>query len=231
MAAGGEIMATGMRVTIGPSILTADLLKLGDEIRAAEAAGVDFIHLDVMDGRFVPNISFGMPICAAIRTATSLPIDVHLMIEEPEKYIDQFAAAGANRITVHVEASLHLHRTLTRIAELGVMPGVSLVPSTPVASIAEVIPFCGQILVMLVNPGFGGQSLIPSMLDKVQRTRQLIDLKQPDCLLEVDGGVNASTIAQVIAAGADTIVAGSAIFNEAEPVDAAVAALRRVIGG
>jgi ribulose-phosphate 3-epimerase len=184
-----------------------------------------------MDGRFVPNISFGMPICAAIRTATSLPIDVHLMIEEPEKYIDQFAAAGANRITVHVEASLHLHRTLTRIAELGVMPGVSLVPSTPVASIAEVIPFCGQILVMLVNPGFGGQSLIPSMLDKVQRTRQLIDLKQPDCLLEVDGGVNASTIAQVIAAGADTIVAGSAIFNEAEPVDAAVAALRRVIGG
>jgi ribulose-phosphate 3-epimerase len=231
MAAGGEIMATGTRVTIGPSILTADLLKLGDEIRAAEAAGVDFIHLDVMDGRFVPNISFGMPICAAIRTATSLPIDVHLMIEEPEKYIDQFAAAGANRITVHVEASLHLHRTLTRIAELGVMPGVSLVPSTPVASIAEVIPFCGQILVMLVNPGFGGQSLIPSMLDKVQRTRQLIDLKQPDCLLEVDGGVNASTIAQVIAAGADTIVAGSAIFNEAEPVDAAVAALRRVIGG
>jgi ribulose-phosphate 3-epimerase len=231
MAAGGEIMATGMRVTIGPSILTADLLKLGDEIRAAEAAGVDFIHLDVMDGRFVPNISFGMPICAAIRTATSLPIDVHLMIEEPEKYIDQFAAAGANRITVHVEASLHLHRTLTRIAELGVMPGVSLVPSTPVASIAEVIPFCGQILVMLVNPGFGGQSLIPSMLDKVQRTRQLIDLKQPDCLLEVDGGVNASTIAQVIAAGADTIVAGSAIFNEAEPVDAAVAALRRAIGG
>jgi ribulose-phosphate 3-epimerase len=231
MAAGGEIMATGTRVTIGPSILTADLLKLGDEIRAAEAAGVDFIHLDVMDGRFVPNISFGMPICAAIRTATSLPIDVHLMIEEPEKYIDQFAAAGANRITVHVEASLHLHRTLTRIAELGVMPGVSLVPSTPVASIAEVIPFCGQILVMLVNPGFGGQSLIPSMLDKVQRTRQLIDLKQPDCLLEVDGGVNASTIAQVIAAGADTIVAGSAIFNEAEPVDAAVAALRRAIGG
>jgi ribulose-phosphate 3-epimerase len=231
MAAGGEIMATGTRVTIGPSILTADLLKLGDEIRSAEAAGVNFIHLDVMDGRFVPNISFGMPICAAIRTATSLPIDVHLMIEEPEKYIDQFAAAGANRITVHVEASLHLHRTLTRIAELGVMPGVSLVPSTPVASIAEVIPFCGQILVMLVNPGFGGQSLIPSMLDKVQRTRQLIDLKQPDCLLEVDGGVNASTIAQVIAAGADTIVAGSAIFNEAEPVDAAVAALRRAIGG
>lgn len=222
-------MAEAKQITIGPSILTADLLKLGEEIRAAEAAGVDFIHLDVMDGRFVPNISFGMPICAAIRQATSLPIDVHLMIEEPEDFIEDFVRAGANRITVHVEASLHLHRTLSRIAELGAMPGVSLVPSTPVASIAEVIPFCGQILVMLVNPGFGGQSLIPEMLDKVQRTRQLIDLKRPDCLLEVDGGVKASNLRQVVAAGADTIVAGSAIFNETEPVDAAVAALRQAI--
>lgn len=220
-------MPTDRRISIGPSILTADLLKLGAEIEAAEAAGVDFIHLDVMDGRFVPNISFGMPICAAIRRVTRLPIDVHLMIEEPENYVDAFVKAGADRITVHVEASRHLHRTLMRIAELGAMPGVSLVPSTPVASIAEVIPFCGQILVMLVNPGFGGQSLIPEMLDKVQRTRQLIDLKRPDCLLEVDGGVKAENIAQVIEAGADTIVAGSAIFNDAEPVDASVAALRQ----
>jgi ribulose-phosphate 3-epimerase len=222
-------MATGKNMSIGPSILTADLLNLGDEIREAEAAGVDFVHLDVMDGRFVPNITFGVPVCEAIRKATSLPIDVHLMIEEPEDHIEVFAKAGADRITVHVEASLHLHRTLTRIAELGAMPGVSLVPSTPVASITEVIPFCGQILVMLVNPGFGGQSLIPSMLDKVKRTRQLIDLKQPACLLEVDGGVKASNIAQVVEAGADTFVVGSAIYNESETVDAAVAGLRAAI--
>ena len=224
-------MPTARSVTIGPSILTADLLNLGEEIRTAEGAGVDFIHFDVMDGRFVPNITFGVPVCKAVRTATELPIDVHLMTEGPEDQIVPFAEAGASRITVHVEASLHLHRMLAQIADLGVMPGVSLVPSTPVAAITEVIPFCGQILVMLVDPGFGGQALIPSMLEKVQRVRQLIDLKNPECLLAVDGGIRASNLADVVAAGADTIIAGSSIFNERETVPAAVAGLRAAIAG
>lgn len=222
-------MARGRNITIGPSILTADLLRLGEEIARTEEAGVDFIHLDVMDGRFVPNISFGPLICGAVRRATSLPLDVHLMIEEPERYIEEFAAAGADRITVHAEASRHLHRTLSQISELGVEAGVSIVPSTPLSAISEVLPICAQLLVMLVNPGFGGQAMLPEMLNKVERARGLIDATNADCVLEVDGGVKAENVAAVVAAGAEAIVVGSAIYNDLEPVDAAVEKLRSVI--
>lgn len=223
-------MNTERIAQIGPSILTANLLDLGEEIRRAEAAGVDFIHLDIMDGRFVPNISFGPIIVSAVRQATTLPVDVHLMIEEPERYIEDFVRAGADRLTVHVEASLHLHRTLSRIEELGAMPGVSLVPSTPLSAITEVLPMCGQLLVMLVNPGFGGQTMIPEMLNKTERARGLIDAVNPDCLLEVDGGVKAENLGTVLAAGAETIVVGSAIYNERQSVADSVAQLRQAIG-
>lgn len=223
-------MNTERIAQIGPSILTANLLDLGEEIRRAEAAGVDFIHLDIMDGRFVPNISFGPIIVSAVRQATTLPVDVHLMIEEPERYVEDFVRAGADRLTVHVEASLHLHRTLSRIEELGAMPGVSLVPSTPLSAITEVLPMCGQLLVMLVNPGFGGQTMIPEMLNKTERARGLIDAVNPDCLLEVDGGVKAENLGTVLAAGAETIVVGSAIYNERQSVADSVAQLRQAIG-
>jgi ribulose-phosphate 3-epimerase len=224
-------MAANAPIAIGPSILTADLLRLGEQIGEAEAAGVDYIHLDVMDGRFVPNISFGLPVCAALRRATRLPIDTHLMIEEPERYVDAFIEAGSDRLTVHVEACLHLHRTLLQIAEQGALPGVSIVPSTPLSAIEEVLPVCGQVLIMLVNPGFGGQTLIPAMLDKVRRLREMIERRKPGCLLQVDGGIKASNLRRVIDAGADTVVVGSAIYNERESVAEAVHALRVAAAG
>jgi len=222
-------MSISRTIQIGPSILTADWRQLGAEIARAEEAGVDFIHLDVMDGRFVPNISFGPLVVSAVRQATQLPLDVHLMIEAPERYLEEFVHAGADRITVHVEASLHLHRTLSRIEELGAMPGVSMVPSTPLSAITEVLPICGQLLVMLVNPGFGGQAMIPELLDKVARARGLIDAVNPHCLLEVDGGVKAENIGSVVAAGAETIVVGSAIYNDRQSVAESVALLRQAI--
>ncbi|MEA2594841.1 MAG: ribulose-phosphate 3-epimerase [Thermomicrobiales bacterium] len=217
-------------VRLGPSILTADFLHLGDQIAAAEAAGVDFIHLDVMDGRFVPNITFGLPIVEAVRKATKLPIDVHLMIVEPERYAKQFAEAGANYVTVHVEACRHLHGTLQDISAAGATASVTLNPATPLVTLEEVLPIVGQILVMSVNPGFGGQAFIPSTLEKIARLRAMLDERNPTCRLEVDGGVKSSNVREVVEAGADTIVAGSAIFAREASVADSVAGLRSAIG-
>jgi ribulose-phosphate 3-epimerase len=221
--------ASNRKIYLGPSILTADLLRLGDQIAQAEAGGVDFIHFDVMDGRFVPNISFGLPVLEALRRSTTLPIDVHLMIVEPEQYAVRFAEAGADFVTVHVEAARHLHGTLQSISAAGATPGVTLNPATPLVSIEEVIPIVGQVLVMSVNPGFGGQTFIPSTLSKISRLRAKLDKVNSTCRLEVDGGIKPGNIRRVVEAGADTIVAGSAIFGPDASVADAITALRSAI--
>ena len=217
------------QIRLGPSILSADFLRLGEQIAEAEAAGADFVHLDVMDGRFVPNISVGLPVVEAVRRATRLPVDVHLMIVEPERWVERFARAGADRISVHVEADPHLHRTLRAIEEGGAEPSVTLNPATPLVTLDEVLPMVRQVLVMSVNPGFGGQSFIPAALDKIRRLRALLDERNPTCLLEVDGGVKAGNLRRVVEAGADTVVAGSAIFSPDQTVAAAMAALRSAL--
>jgi ribulose-phosphate 3-epimerase len=203
------------KVLVAPSILSADFGRLAEEIRAVEAAGADWIHVDVMDGRFVPNITIGPLVVRAARAATSLPLDVHLMIVEPERYIGDFAAAGATWISVHVEASSHLHRTLQQIRAAGARAGVVLNPHTPEESIRHVLPDVDLILVMSVNPGFGGQRFIPSALAKLRALRGMIDAAGLDIALEVDGGIAPSTAREVIAAGARVLVAGSAVFGAA----------------
>jgi len=217
-------------VLIAPSLLSCDLSRIGEEIRAVEKAGADWIHVDVMDGRFVPNITIGPMVVAAIRKVTKLPLDVHLMIVEPEKYIDAFAEAGADTITIHVEACTHLHRALCHIRSLKKRAGVVLNPSTHESSLEYVLPVCDQILVMSVNPGFGGQSFIASALDKLREARRRIEASGRDIWLEVDGGVKADNIESIARAGADTFVAGSAIFGERDRAQAMArmrAALKR----
>jgi ribulose-phosphate 3-epimerase len=198
---------------IAASILSADFARLRDQIREAEDSRVDYIHVDVMDGRFVPNITVGPLVVEAVRRCTSLPLDVHLMIEEPERYLGDFIAAGASIVTVHQEACRHLQRVLAEIHERGAQAGVSLCPATPVGMIEEVVAELDLLLIMTVNPGFGGQSLIPSCLAKVQRARQLLDRHGSRAALEVDGGINTTTAAAAVEAGADILVAGSAIFT------------------
>ncbi|MGK4008484.1 ribulose-phosphate 3-epimerase [Sorangium sp. So ce1036] len=205
------------KIIVAPSILSADFGRLAEEVRAAEAAGADWIHVDVMDGRFVPNITIGPLVVRAVRAATRLPLDVHLMIVEPERYVAEFAAAGADRIAVHAEASPHLHRTLQQIRDAGASPGVVLNPHTPEESIRHVLPDLDLILVMSVNPGFGGQRFIPGSLTKLRSLRQTIDQAGLDITLEVDGGIAPSTSGQVIAAGARALVAGSAVFGVVAP--------------
>lgn len=213
-------------VRIAPSILSADFGRLGEEIQAVEAAGADLIHIDVMDGRFVPNITIGPLIVQAARRATSLPLDVHLMIVEPEKYIDDFARAGANVISVHQETCPHLHRTLQQIRAAGAKPSVVLNPSTPLSAIEEELTEVEQVLLMSVNPGFGGQAFIPSTVDKVRRLRLLLDAKGLTHVdIEIDGGINAQTTRAVIDAGASVLVAGNAVFKSSD-YRAAMAALR-----
>ena len=217
--------ATGTPVKVAPSILSADFGRLAEEVQAVEAAGADWIHVDVMDGRFVPNLTIGAPVVRALRRCTALPLDVHLMIVEPERCVQEFADAGADIITVHQEASTHLHRTLRTIRAAGKKAGVSLNPATSEDSIRYVLDDADLILVMSVNPGFGGQHFIPSVLPKIASLRTMVDNRRSGAQLEVDGGISPDTAPQVIAAGADVLVAGSAIFG-ARDYASAIHALR-----
>jgi ribulose-phosphate 3-epimerase len=218
-------------VLIGPSILSADFRRLGEQVAEVEAAGADFIHFDVMDGVFVPNISIGFPVLEAVRAATELPIDVHLMIVEPARWIDRFVEAGADSISVHVETDPNLYRTLRAIEEAGATPSVTLNPGTSLVTLEPVIPIVRQVLIMSVNPGFGGQTFIPASLERVRRVRELLEAKNPTCRLEVDGGIKASNIRKVVEAGADTIVAGSAVYAPESDIASAMRALRAAVAG
>lgn len=214
-------------VKIAPSILSADFTRLGEEIRAAESAGADWIHLDVMDGHFVPNISFGPMVVRAAREVTKLPLDVHLMIEAPERYVSAFADAGAHSITVHQEACRHLHRTVEQIRGLGVRAGVAINPATPCESLTEIAEHVDLVLVMSVNPGFGGQSFIEGSVKKVARVRQLLaDHGREGVEIEVDGGIDAGTAPRVVLAGATALVAGSALFGAGEGIAANLQRIR-----
>ena len=219
------------RLQIAPSVLAADFAALGEAVRQAEEAGADLIHMDVMDGRFVPNITIGIPVVAALRRVTTLPLDVHLMIVEPERYLDAFVEAGASILTVHPEATIHLHRTLDRIRALGAKAGVALDPSTSEESLRYVLALTDLVLVMSVNPGFGGQRFIPAVLPKITRVRAMLDEAGREAAwLAVDGGITAETAPAVVRAGADVLVAGSAIFRAPEGVRAAIRRLRGAVG-
>jgi ribulose-phosphate 3-epimerase len=215
-------------VRLAPSILSADFSCLAKEVQEVEAGGADWLHLDVMDGAFVPNITFGVPVVAAVRAHTRLPLDVHLMIERPELYVADFCRAGADLITVHVETAPHLHRLVTQIKGAGAAVGVALNPATPLSTVAEILPDIDLLLIMTVNPGFGGQSFIPSGLDKLRRAAELLARKAPGVLLEVDGGITEDNARQVVQAGAEVLVAGSAVFGQPER-KAALTRLRQAI--
>lgn len=215
-----------MKIYVAPSILSADFAELGNEIRKIEAAGADLVHVDVMDGHFVPNISLGIPVVKCARKATKLPFDVHLMIENPDRYIDAFAEAGADIITVHQEACVHLHRTIQMIKKRNLKAAAALNPATPVSTLESILPDLDMVLLMSVNPGFGGQSYIPATTRKIAALRRMADeLGMPDLDIEVDGGVDPVTCKEVRAAGANVLVAGSAVFGAADPA-AVIAALK-----
>lgn len=217
------------RTHISPSILSADFARLGEQVREADAAGADAIHIDVMDGHFVPNITIGPLVVRAVRRVTELPLEVHLMIEQPERYISDFAQAGADLIIVHVETCPHLDRTLHQIRETGVRVGVTLNPSTPVMALQEILDLVDHVLVMSVNPGFGGQSLIPYTMAKVRQLVALRDERHLGYDIEVDGGINAETAASVVAAGANILVMGSAIFGHLAGVEDAIRRIREAL--
>jgi ribulose-phosphate 3-epimerase len=216
-------------VKIAPSILAADFAYLGAQIAEAQQARADWIHVDVMDGRFVPNISIGIPVLQAVRRVTDLPLDVHLMIVEPERYVQEFARAGADRLTVHVEGNPHLHRIVQQIHQLGLQAGVALNPATPPSALEEILPDVDLVLAMTVNPGFGGQQFIPAMLAKLRRLKQMIDALGAEIELQVDGGIDEHTTGQVTAAGATVLVAGSAIFGSPLGIAAAMQQIRQAI--
>jgi ribulose-phosphate 3-epimerase len=222
-------MALGRSVQIAPSILSANFAELGDQVLEAERAGADLLHIDVMDGRFVPNITVGPLVVRALRPVTRLPLHVHLMIEEPERHIDAFARAGADLITVHVETCPHLHRTIQQIREAGARPAVTLNPATPLVAIQHVLAEVDLVLVMTVNPGFGGQELIPFTLNKVRQLADMLDKRDLTYRIQVDGGVNMSTLDQVLQAGADILVIGSAIFASDEGISSALERFKAAI--
>jgi ribulose-phosphate 3-epimerase len=214
-------------IKLAPSILSADFARLGEQIDEVARAGADYIHIDVMDGHFVPNITIGAPVVASIRPITNLPLDVHLMIEHPERFISEFVQAGADIITVHVETCPHLRKTIRLIKELGARAGVSLNPPTPVSAVEEFLPHVDLVLVMSVNPGFGGQSFIPKTLPKIAEMRKILNDRGLSAELEVDGGINADNAPSIVKAGADVLVAGNSIFRAKEGIGRALRRLRK----
>jgi ribulose-phosphate 3-epimerase len=206
-------------VEIAPSILSADFSKLGEEIRSIESGGATILHFDVMDGQFVPNITIGLPVLKSVRRVTELTIDAHLMIEKPGDYAVQFVKAGADMVSVHIEADVHIQRTLTAIREVGGKAGIAINPGTPLNTLEEGLPYADFILLMSVNPGFGGQKFIPTMIDKLRRLREMIDSRGFQTRIEVDGGIDAGNISQIVEAGAEIIVAGSAVFGKGTPAE------------
>ncbi len=206
---------------LAPSILSADFSRLGEEIAAIESGGATVLHVDVMDGRFVPNITIGLPVVKSLRGATRMTIDCHLMIVEPNRYAVEFVKAGADMVSVHVEADVHLQRTLVAIREAGGQAGIAINPATPLGSLEEALPYADFVLLMSVNPGFGGQKFIPTSTDKLRRLRRMIDERGLDVRIEIDGGIDAGNIHEIVAAGAELIVAGSAVFGGGDPESAA----------
>jgi len=213
-------------IRLAPSILAADFARLGEQVAAAEHAGADRIHIDVMDGHFVPNISIGVPIVQSLSPVTQLSLETHLMISDPDRYIDVFAEAGSDALLVHWEGNCNLHRTIQRIKELGKQAGVVINPATPASVLEDILADVDEVLVMTVNPGFGGQAFINSMLSKIRRVREMIDRVNPACDLEVDGGIDAATAGLCVAAGANVLVAGSSVFRSSDGVAAAMQRLR-----
>jgi len=212
-------------VEIAPSILSADFARLGEEIAAVERGGAGLIHVDVMDGHFVPNITVGLPVVKSIARTTRLPLDAHLMISEPGRYAEQFVEAGARMVSVHVEIDPHLNRTLDGIRKKGAMAGVAINPATPLGTLEEALKFCDYVLLMSVNPGFGGQAFVPTSMDKLRRLRQMIDSRGLPVRIEIDGGIDVENIGEIVAAGAELIVSGSAVFGRSDP-EKAVRALK-----